>query len=102
LVQETKHVFEKLHKYVGKDIKTLIDRSDASYVIRLQKNRVFYVREDIMRRATNVSHFLHCVDHVYVNISEKVSKESLYAELALQNGLRKTLVTSPLTCFNIA
>lgn len=47
-------MFEKLHKYVGKDIKTLIDRSDASYVIRLQKTRVFYVREDMMRRATNV------------------------------------------------
>lgn len=54
-MQETKQVFEKLHKYVGKDIKTLIDRPDASYVIRLQKGRVFYVREDIMRRATNVT-----------------------------------------------
>jgi len=53
--QETKQVFEKLYKYIGKDIKTLIDRTDASYVIRLQKNRVFYVREDMMRRATNVS-----------------------------------------------
>ena len=48
-------MFEKLYKYIGKDIKTLIDRPDASYVVRLQKNRVFYVREDIMRRATNVS-----------------------------------------------
>ena len=47
-------MFEKLYKYIGKDIKTLIDRTDASYVIRLQRNRVFYVREDIMRRATNV------------------------------------------------
>ena len=55
LVQETKQVFEKLHKYVGRDIKTLVDRPDASYVIRLQKGRVFYVREDIMRRATNVT-----------------------------------------------
>jgi aspartate carbamoyltransferase catalytic subunit len=53
-LQETKQVFEKLYKYIGKDIKTLIDRTDASYVIRLQRNRVFYVREDIMRRATNV------------------------------------------------
>jgi UPF0113 Pre-PUA domain len=53
-LQETKQVFEKLYKYIGKDIKTLIDRTDAPYVIRLQRNRVFYVREDIMRRATNV------------------------------------------------
>lgn len=53
-MQETKQVFEKLYKYIGKDIKTLIDRADASYVIRLQRNRVFYVREEIMRRATNV------------------------------------------------
>ena len=48
-------MFEKLYKHIGKDIKTLIDRPDTSYVVRLQKNRVFYVREDIMRRATNVS-----------------------------------------------
>jgi 60S ribosome subunit biogenesis protein NIP7 len=52
---ETKVVFEKLHKFIGKNIKALVDQGEQPYCLRLQKNRVFYVREDIMRRATNVS-----------------------------------------------
>lgn len=48
-------MFEKLFKYIGKSIKALIDRSDEPYCLRLHKNRVFYVRESLMRRATNVS-----------------------------------------------
>ena len=47
-------MFEKLYKYIGKSIKTLIDRPDEPYCLRLQKNRVFYVKEHLMRRATNV------------------------------------------------
>ncbi|KAL4856650.1 50S ribosomal protein L2 [Chlorella vulgaris] len=53
--EETKVVFEKLHKFIGKNIKALVERGDQPYCLRLQKNRVFYVREDIMRRATNVA-----------------------------------------------
>ena len=53
--EETKNVFEKLHKFMGKNIKALVDRgSGEPHCLRLQKNRVFYVREDMMRRATNV------------------------------------------------
>lgn len=52
---ETRQVFEKLHKYLGKAIKSLVDRTDDPFCFRLQRNRVFYVREDVMRRATNVS-----------------------------------------------
>lgn len=55
MLQETKAVFEKLHKYIGKGIKHLVERTDEDYVLRLHKNRVFYVRESLMRRATNVS-----------------------------------------------
>jgi len=47
-------VFEKLFKYIGKSIKALIDRTDEPHCLRLHKNRVFYVRESLMRRATNV------------------------------------------------
>ena len=48
-------MFEKLHKFMGKNIKALVDRgSGEPHCLRLQKNRVFYVREDMMRRATNV------------------------------------------------
>jgi len=56
--EETRAVFEKLHKFIGKNIKSLIDRPDEPYCLRLQKNKVFYVREDLMRRATNVSYTL--------------------------------------------
>ena len=53
-VQETKQVFEKLYKFVGKNIKALVDRPDEPYCFRLQKNRVYYVRESLMKKATNV------------------------------------------------
>lgn len=48
-------MFEKLYKFIGKDIKSLIERPDGLYCFRLHKNRIFYVSETIMRRATNVS-----------------------------------------------
>ena len=51
-------MFQKLHKFIGKGIKHLVERSDEDYVFRLHKNRVFYVREALMRRATNVRHLL--------------------------------------------
>ncbi len=35
-----------------------MERSDEDYVFRLHKNRVFYVREALMRRATNVRRLL--------------------------------------------
>jgi len=50
-----KLVFEKLAKYVGRNIKLLIERSDEPYCFRLQKNKVYYVSEAVMRKATNVS-----------------------------------------------
>ena len=55
--EETRMVFEKLHKFIGKAIKSLVGgaREDAGYCLRLQKGRVYYVREDLMRRATNVA-----------------------------------------------
>ncbi|KAL4423664.1 hypothetical protein ABPG75_000965 [Micractinium tetrahymenae] len=53
--EETKVVFEKLHKFIGKNIKALVSQGDQPCCLRLQKNRVFYVREELMRRATNVA-----------------------------------------------
>ena len=47
-------MFEKLHKFLGKSIRHLVERSDEDYVLRLNRNRVYYVRESLMRRATNV------------------------------------------------
>lgn len=52
--EETKIFFEKLAKYIGRNIKYLIDRKDETYVFRLHKDRVYYVSEVLMRKATNV------------------------------------------------
>jgi 60S ribosome subunit biogenesis protein NIP7 len=54
-LQETKMVFEKLYKFIGKDIKSMIERPDGRYCLRLHKNKVFYVSEALMKKATNVS-----------------------------------------------
>ena len=53
--EETKIMFEKLAKYIGRNIKNLIDRSDAVYCFRLHKNWVYYVSEDVVKKATNVA-----------------------------------------------
>ena len=43
--EETKELFEKLSKYIGENVKLLIDRPDGNYCFRLAKDRIFYVRE---------------------------------------------------------
>lgn len=48
-------MFEKLHKYIGKNIRALVDVPGDDHVLRLHRNRVFYVRAAVMRRATNVA-----------------------------------------------
>lgn len=51
---ETKIFFEKLSKYIGANIRFLIERSDEVYVFRLIKDRVYYLSEKLMKLATNV------------------------------------------------
>jgi len=53
--EETKIFFEKLSKYIGENVKMLIDRADGTYCFRLHKDRVYYVSEKIMKLAANVS-----------------------------------------------
>lgn len=54
--EETTQVFEKLAKFIGTNIKQMVDPSDGTmYCFRLQKDRVYYVSELVMRLATNVS-----------------------------------------------
>eukprot|EP00475_Leptophrys_vorax_P007363 TRINITY_DN14662_c0_g3_i1.p1 TRINITY_DN14662_c0_g3~~TRINITY_DN14662_c0_g3_i1.p1 ORF type:complete len:188 (+),score=21.64 TRINITY_DN14662_c0_g3_i1:159-722(+) len=60
---ETQAVFEKLHKFIGGNIKHLIERKapdgpdgvGGGYCLRLHKQRVYYVSEAIMRRSLNVA-----------------------------------------------
>ncbi|KAL4221413.1 ribosome biosynthesis protein nip7 [Mactra antiquata] len=53
--EETRTFFEKLSKYIGENIKLLLDRPDGSYCFRLHKDRVYYVHEELMKRAASVS-----------------------------------------------
>lgn len=52
--EETKTFFEKMSKYIGENIKLLLDRPDGTYCFRLHKDRVFYVNEELMKRAGNI------------------------------------------------
>ncbi|KAG2185825.1 hypothetical protein NQZ79_g6980 [Umbelopsis isabellina] len=52
--EETKTLFEKLAKYIGSNIKHLIDRPDETYCFRLHRDRVYYVSESIMRKAVSI------------------------------------------------
>lgn len=49
---ETQKVFEKLANYIGKNIKTLINKD---HVFRLQKDRVYYVSKVIANYATSIA-----------------------------------------------
>ena len=53
--EETKTMFEKLSKYIGDNIKLLIDRSDGAYCFRLHKDRVYYVSEKIMKQVIEIN-----------------------------------------------
>ena len=52
--EETKIFFEKLNKYIGENIKMLIDREDGKYCFRLHKDRVYYVSEKIMKQVRHM------------------------------------------------
>ena len=51
---ELEQVLAKLFTFVGKNIETVLQRSDAPHSLRLHKKRVYYVRDDVLKRATSV------------------------------------------------
>ncbi|XP_039287025.1 60S ribosome subunit biogenesis protein NIP7 homolog [Nilaparvata lugens] len=58
--ERTKLLFEKLSKFIGPNVKLLIDRPDGQYVFREHKERVFYVSERLLKFAESVGpdHFV--------------------------------------------
>ena len=52
--QEMKSVIEKLMKYIGDNVRKLIERTDHHYSFRLHNDRVFYAREDVITAAITV------------------------------------------------
>ena len=58
---EVAQVFEKLFKFIGKNLRNVLESGDddggdeESFCFRLHKNRVYYVRDRVVKRATNIS-----------------------------------------------
>ncbi|KAL3279390.1 hypothetical protein HHI36_016900 [Cryptolaemus montrouzieri] len=52
--ERTKILFEKLTKYIGPNVKLLIERPDGLYCFREQKDRVYYVSEKIANLANTI------------------------------------------------
>ncbi|CAI9776241.1 unnamed protein product [Fraxinus pennsylvanica] len=61
--KETTVVFDKLYKFVGNNLQKIVmenpsyegpDPNPGRYCFRLQKNRVYYVSESLVKRATNI------------------------------------------------
>jgi 60S ribosome subunit biogenesis protein NIP7 len=51
--EETKLVFEKLVKYIGKKITYMVDNEENNFVFRLHKNRVYYCNEEMFKFVIN-------------------------------------------------
>jgi len=51
--EETKLFFQKLAKYIGRNIKFLLERQDEHFVFRLHHLRVYYVAERLLKLAVN-------------------------------------------------
>lgn len=51
--EETKTFFEKLTKYIGDNVRLLLDRSDGLYCFRLHRERVYYCKEEIVKKAAH-------------------------------------------------
>jgi len=50
--EEFKIFFQKLGKYIDRNIRFLIDRPDEEYCFRLHRDRVYYVSEKMMKTAS--------------------------------------------------
>jgi len=52
--EETKNFFGKLAKFLGSNIKFLIEREDGEYVFRLHKDRVYYINSEVLKMAAHI------------------------------------------------
>jgi 60S ribosome subunit biogenesis protein NIP7 len=52
--EETQTFFEKLTKFLGSNVKFLIEREDGEYVFRLHRNRVYYINSDVLKLAAHI------------------------------------------------
>ena len=52
--EETETFFDKLSKYLEGNVKFLIDREDGDFVFRLHRDRVYYIRTDVLKMAAHI------------------------------------------------
>ena len=52
--EETQKFFEKLAKFLGSNIKFLVDREDGEFVFRLHFSRVYYLNSEVLKMAAHV------------------------------------------------
>jgi 60S ribosome subunit biogenesis protein NIP7 len=52
--EETQTFFEKLTKFLGSNVKFLIEREDGEYVFRLHRNRVYYINDAVLKLAAHM------------------------------------------------
>eukprot|EP00456_Euglypha_rotunda_P016535 TRINITY_DN1547_c0_g1_i5.p1 TRINITY_DN1547_c0_g1~~TRINITY_DN1547_c0_g1_i5.p1 ORF type:complete len:271 (+),score=37.42 TRINITY_DN1547_c0_g1_i5:89-814(+) len=53
--EETRTFFEKLAKYIGRNIKFLVDRADDEHCFRLHKDKVYYMSVNLMKSVAKFS-----------------------------------------------
>jgi 60S ribosome subunit biogenesis protein NIP7 len=53
--EETVVFFEKLAKYIGRNIQLLIDRKDEVHCFRVHAQKVYYLPEKLMKQATSIN-----------------------------------------------
>eukprot|EP00792_Barthelona_sp_PAP020_P006696 TRINITY_DN3058_c1_g2_i1.p1 TRINITY_DN3058_c1_g2~~TRINITY_DN3058_c1_g2_i1.p1 ORF type:complete len:193 (-),score=50.96 TRINITY_DN3058_c1_g2_i1:5-550(-) len=52
--EETKTFFEKLTKFIGSNVKQLLDRKDEPHCFRLHNDRVYYISESMLNSSIPV------------------------------------------------
>jgi 60S ribosome subunit biogenesis protein NIP7 len=48
-------IFEKITKYIGKNLQLPVHRPDSTYCFRLHHDRLYHVSEKILKLAANIS-----------------------------------------------
>jgi len=51
--EETKAFFDKLAKFLGSNIKFLVDREDGDFVFRLHKEKIYYMNCEVLKMSTH-------------------------------------------------
>ncbi|XP_071514798.1 60S ribosome subunit biogenesis protein NIP7 homolog isoform X2 [Panulirus ornatus] len=88
--KETLMVFNKLKNYIGGNIRVLLERPDGLYCFRLQRDRIYYVKESIMKFAANLPR-----DSNKVWLRESAEQNFMYGNHVLKSGMARISENTP-------